>query len=143
MKKAEEINATKLNEEINLLYVAVTRTKNRIHIPETLMPNDFPKSAQIQVIEVLSEDEKEQLRATSTTQNAYNKDSKTEKSYSVDEVRVIHIGAYKPWTTELDNELTVMFCEGVSVKDMAKHFGRTKGAIISRIKKLELEELYG
>jgi DNA-binding MarR family transcriptional regulator len=36
-----------------------------------------------------------------------------------------------------------MYCEGVNVKDMAKHFGRTRGAITSRIKKLELEELYG
>jgi len=33
--------------------------------------------------------------------------------------------------------------EGVNPKDMAKHFGRTRGAITSRIKKLELEELYG
>jgi hypothetical protein len=48
-----------------------------------------------------------------------------------------------PWTDELDDELTTMYCEGVNVKDMAKHFGRTRGAINSRIKKLELEELYG
>jgi hypothetical protein len=35
-----------------------------------------------------------------------------------------------------------MYCEGVTVKAIANHFGRTKGAIYSRIKKLELEELY-
>lgn len=50
-KTTEEINTTKLNEEINLLYVAVTRTKNSIHIPETLMPSDFPKSPQNSLIE--------------------------------------------------------------------------------------------
>jgi len=138
-KKAVEINATKLNEEINLLYVAVTRTKNSIHIPESLMPVDFPKSTQIHIMKVVSEEEKQQAKSTETN----NQESKTEKAYSVDEVRTKHKDAYKPWTPELDTELTTMFCEGVNPKDMAKHFGRTRGAITSRIKKLELEELYG
>jgi len=138
-KKAEEINATKLNEEINLLYVAVTRTKNSIHIPESLMPIDFHKSTQIHIMKVVSEEEKQQAKSTETN----NQESKTEKAYSVEEVRTKHKDAYKPWTPELDTELTTMFCEGVNPKDMAKHFGRTRGAITSRIKKLELEELYG
>lgn len=137
-KKAEDINVTKLNEEINLLYVAVTRTKNSIYIPETLMPSEFSKSSQIHVMKVASEEEKEQQRNAVVAQ----KDEKTEKAYLVEEVRTKHREAYKPWTPELDNELTVMFCEGVNIKDMAKHFGRARGAITSRIKKLELTELY-
>jgi hypothetical protein len=36
-----------------------------------------------------------------------------------------------------------MYWEGVNIKDMAKHFGRTRGVILSRIRKLKLEELYG
>ena len=36
-----------------------------------------------------------------------------------------------------------MYCEGVNVRDISKHFERTKGAIHSRINKLELEEMYG
>jgi superfamily I DNA/RNA helicase len=142
-KKSEEINTTKLNEEINLLYVAVTRTKNSIHIPETLMPSIFPKSSQIHVMKVASKEEKEQQKKAIVTEKTEKTESKTEKAYSVEEVRTKHKDAYKPWTPELDNELTVMFCEGVNAKDMAKHFGRTRGAIKSRIKKLELEELYG
>lgn len=137
-KKAEGINTTKLNEEINLLYVAVTRTKNSIHIPEPLMPSEFPKSSQIHVMKVVSEKEKEQQRKEVLKQKTDKTESKTEKAYSVEEVRAKHKDAYKPWTPELDNELTVMYCEGVNVKDMAKHFGRTRGAITSRIKKLEL-----
>lgn len=138
-KKAKEINATKLNEEINLLYVAVTRTKNSIYIPETLMPILFPKSAQIHVIKTPDEKQKTDLAIKKTEKKELNK----QKAYAVDEVRTRHKDAYKPWTSELDEELTVMYCEGVNLKDMAKHFGRTKGAIISRIKKLELDELYG
>ena len=87
----------------------------------------------------VGEDEKQQAK----TIEKNKQESKTEKAYSVDEVRTKHKGAYKPWTPELDIELTTMFCEGVNAKDMAKHFGRTRGAITSRIKKLELEELYG
>jgi F-box protein, helicase, 18 len=142
-KKAEEINASKLNEEINLLYVAVTRTKNSIHIPETLMPSEFPKSSQIHVMRVVSDEKQGQSKATVTTIKSEIKEGKPEKAYSVDDIRTKHQYAYGPWTTELDDELTVMFCEGIHVKDMAKHFGRTKGAITSRIKKLELKELYG
>lgn len=138
-KKAKEINDTKLNEEINLLYVAVTRTKNSIYIPETLMPILFPKSAQIHVIKTPDEKQKTDLAIKKTEKKELNK----QKAYAVDEVRTRHKDAYKPWTSELDEELTVMYCEGVNLKDMAKHFGRTKGAIISRIKKLELDELYG
>src|SRR5690554_2887021 len=71
-----------------------------------------------------------------------NKSPKT-KAYSVEEKRKSHKDAYKPWIPVLDDELTVLYCEGNSVKNMAIHFGRTQGAIRSRIKKLELKELYG
>lgn len=143
--KEKSIIPEKINEEINLLYVAVTRTKNSIHIPETLMPKEFSRSSQIHVMKVLSEEEKETLAVQ--TQPTYPKTESQEatngKAYSFDEVRKTHKDAYKPWTEELDQELTVMYCEGINVRDLARHFGRTTGAIRSRIKKLELEELYG
>ena len=138
----EKVNLSKINEEINLLYVAITRTKNSIHIPQTLIPKEIPRSSQIHIMRVESEEgnrEKEILRVPKTEL----KDSIIEKAYLVDQIRAKYKDAYKPWTTELDDELTVMYCEGVNVRDIAKHFGRAKGAIRSRIKKLELEELYG
>jgi predicted DNA-binding protein YlxM (UPF0122 family) len=58
-------------------------------------------------------------------------------------VRKKHANAYKPWTPEQDDELTAMYCEDAGIKEMAEHFGRNKGAVLSRIKKLELEEKYG
>jgi F-box protein 18 (helicase) len=138
-KKVGEINPIKLNEEINLLYVAVTRTKNSIHIPEPLMPSEFPKSSQIHVIKVVSEEEKAQHRKAVITIKNDKIENKASKEYLIEELRVKHKDAYKPWTPLLDDELIVMFYEGVNIKDMAKHFGRTKGAITSRIKKLDLE----
>ena len=139
--KDKILNIDKINEEINLLYVAVTRTKNSIHIPSTLMPNDFSPSTKIHIMKVLSKEEKEELAVQK--QKTEKKEPANDKAYSVETVREKHKDAYKPWTQELDDELTIMYCEGINIRDMAKHFGRTNGAIRSRIKKLELEELYG
>ena len=139
-EQQEQSNLSKLNEEINLLYVAITRTRNSIHIPETLMPKELPPSSQIHIMRVEGEadkKEKEILKILEAEPNAvFN-----EKAYA--QSREKHSHAYMPWTIELDDELTVMYCEGVNVRDMSKHFGRTKGAIRSRIEKLELEEKYG
>jgi len=188
-----EENREKMNEEINLLYVAVTRAKNHLFIPEILLPKYHKKSPHIHpikeevkikkleddAIEDITMDEVMQImtgnsntRNTTETVKVYNvKDKKsatsarlhrvehkatskvspinkqetpnTKKAYSIEEIRKKHAQAYQPWTPELDHELTIMFCEKVSIKSLAQHFGRTPGAINSRIKKLELRELYG
>ena len=44
----------------------------------------------------------------------------------------------KPWTDDLDAELKSMFLSGKSKKEMGSHFGRSSGAISSRLRKLEL-----
>jgi F-box protein 18 (helicase) len=145
LKEAKEgslIN-DKLNEEINLLYVAITRTKNSIYIPETLMPVGFPTSSQIHVIKVLSEEEKEKLITLTkphTTQKTENNNIVKDKAYSVDGARKRNKDAYRPWTDELDTELRSMYLEGVNIHDIAKHFGRTIGGIASRIKKQGIEK---
>jgi len=145
--KKEEINLSKLNEEINLLYVAVTRTKNSIHIPEPLMPFDFQRSPQIHIEKVESEEKREEKQNVKIEykpiQKLNLKKEIKEKAYSVDKIRMNHKDAYKPWTEELDDELTEMYCKEESVIYMAVYFGRTQGSIRARIKKLELEEKYG
>jgi DNA-directed RNA polymerase specialized sigma24 family protein len=123
--------------------VAITRTRNSVHIPETLLPKDFPRSQQIHKMRVDSDADKNKNDYRAMLNQDDSIINKKAKAYSLDEVRNKHHDAYKPWTIELDDELTIMFCEGLNVKDMAKHFGRSKGAIHSRIRRLELEELYG
>jgi ATP-dependent exoDNAse (exonuclease V) beta subunit len=39
-----------LGEEVNLLYVAITRTKGILHIPEKLLPEVQPESKSIDII---------------------------------------------------------------------------------------------
>ncbi|MEM8527777.1 MAG: hypothetical protein AAGG68_24255 [Bacteroidota bacterium] len=55
------------------------------------------------------------------------------------EIRRTHRDAYKPWTRKLDLELAKMYTDGLSIKDLAQYFGRTKGAIRSRLEKLNIE----
>lgn len=64
-------------------------------------------------------------------------------SYSVYACRQEFPNAYTPWSEEDDFELTRMWCEGATVKELSAHFQRKPGAIGSRIKKLELAEKYG
>ncbi len=139
----KDLNKSRLNEEINLLYVAVTRTKNIIHIPEALIPTDIldsPHIRRLKVIKIEEEYESPSIKKNGSTGS--NESIIKEKAYSLEEIREKHKDAYKPWTRELDDELENMYCEGVNIRDMAKHFGRTTGAIRSRIEKLELEEKY-
>lgn len=46
----------------------------------------------------------------------------------------------QPWTNELDAELTVLHGRGFGTKDLAAHFQRSRGGILSRLKKLGLIE---
>lgn len=136
------LSISKLNEEINLLYVAVTRTKNIILIPEALVSKDFPASPNIRL---LKSDPAKFYKDNFDFNNSGNKKNisykeKSDKAYSVDNVREKHKEAYRPWTEKLDIELTKMYSERADLKSLAQHFGRTHGAIRARIMKLELEE---
>lgn len=134
-KSISQRTKTKLNEEINLLYVAITRAKHSIHIPETILPAHINNSSVIHRMKVAEEE-------ASTVPNTINKISNDCKAIDIEEIRKTHKTAYKPWTKELDDEFELLYCEGKKVSELAVHFGRTSGAIRSRIKKLELIEKY-
>ena len=61
-----------------------------------------------------------------------------EPLFSIYAARQENPNAYEQWTEEADAELKVMWDDGVSVADIAEHFGRKQSAIITRIKKLGL-----
>ncbi|MNE90659.1 hypothetical protein D3C80_1881980 [compost metagenome] len=113
--------------------MAVTRTKNTISIPEKLVPKNFPVSANIHLIKELPE-------KTAPKKYAFPKREEFQKETPnyIEKSRETNKDAYRPWTPELDEELTILWMEGINPKDLAKHFGRTKSAISSRMKKLEL-----
>ncbi len=139
--KDKELPIAKLNEEINLLYVAVTRTRNSMQIPEELLPADFIECPGIEVIAA----EEEEIEPTQKTQTASAKKTKTsaakEKTYDKEALRTTHKEAYKPWTSQMDDELVIMYGDGIGMSELASEFGRTKGAVWARIRKLELEDM--
>lgn len=131
----------KLNEEINLLYVAVTRTKNELHIPEQLLPADFPKLNQIKIIKKEETvDSKPVITERTATKSGFSKYTGSNgKTYSVELIRTKHGEVYKPWTAEQDEKLTQMFNNNTSDSEIIKYFGRNAGAIRSRLRKLGLK----
>ena len=142
----------KLNEEINLLYVAVTRARHKVIIPASLVPEGFIADQHVELIDI-EEDSEDDWDAPKIP----DEDANVKDYYQVNINRSLEDviktarqkqkkqpqNAYTPWTEEDDEELTVMYCEGRSLNEMANNFNRSKNAIRSRIRKLELEELYG
>ena len=59
-------------------------------------------------------------------------------TYSVEACRREYPNAYDPWTDEDDAKLAELWREGLSLDESADSFGRKRGAIISRMKKLGL-----
>jgi len=136
-KKDKDLDIAKLSEEVNLLYVAVTRARAKVYMPLTLLPEGMNPS---KTVIALKSAEKEQ--EVFVGKKGQFGEAKNEESYMT-RIKKTHKKAYQPWTSDLDDELTILYCEGLTVLDMAKHFARTTGAIRSRINKLELEEKYG
>ncbi len=152
----EPFNTAKLTEEINLLYVAVTRAKYTLYLPEAMAPKDFPFGKHIKAILKPSNGNsthkqgqpirgagpwtgKATMAGITPTAGKKKVSAKrtTEKSYTVAEKRQSTKEAYQPWNNELDRELLEMAGNGDSVDDIARYMGRTKGAIYARLKKLD------
>jgi len=129
----------KLLEEINLLYVAVTRTKKLLRIPISLLPEGIKPSESIQVITpIIPRAIKKEIILPNYKSRNKNLGATNTKSFTA--VRDTKQDAYQPWTAALDAELKEMFDTGFTYEKMAIHFGRTKGAIISRLRRLAILE---
>lgn len=138
--KKSNFNHIKVNEEINLLYVAITRTKNKLAIPVKFIPSSFQIIENSETIQVLKMEVPEEIQEEPATTSSVTQQVPVSKSYSVAEFRTRYKDAYRPWTDEIDKQLSELFAEGTKVKDLSVQFGRTSGAIRSRIKKLNLRE---
>jgi superfamily I DNA/RNA helicase len=113
----EPADKARLTEEINLLYVAVTRAKSVLYMPGTLLPQShIPTSASS--VKTL---------AKATRAQAYK-----EKRESLQK-------AGSAWTSADDARLVKLFEQGRSPKELARIFDRTQGSINSRLRKLLME----
>lgn len=112
--KAKEVDPKTLEEEINLLYVAVTRTKSLLHIPIRLLPTGFYV---------------EGMKSITTGTNLKIKNEvarqKTTKQYA-------------KWTNQEEAELTQLFLSGKPIQTISRLLGRTQSSVKNRIEKLDL-----
>jgi len=132
--KKGEVSTAALNEEINLLYVAITRSKNLLYIPENLLPEGFSLTKNIRSVTTEKEEPKPSSFYSKKSQSKRNKNPKKKRKSSP--------SAYQPWTSELDDELRQMFDAGTEVEVLAAYFGRTPSAIRFRLRKLGLFEYF-
>lgn len=150
-----ELDPGRVMEDINILYVAATRTQNKLIIPEEMVPMGFknPKNSSIEILE------KEELHEAESDWpeelmvwppsikmeqgkevNTKPAKGKPHAAQPFEKIRQSHGSAYSKWSEEQDERLEELFVSRTPVKEIAAEFGRTRGAIYSRIKKLGLQE---
>jgi ATP-dependent DNA helicase PIF1 len=73
-----------------------------------------------------------------TESSVKNKKEVKKKGKTLDEIRIKFPNAYRAWNKEEDEKLKKLFSKQIPIKDIAKEFGRKRGAITARLEKLEL-----
>jgi len=116
-----------INEEINLLYVAVTRAKYRVHIPSNILPEGFPSDQYIQAY------------APTVNEDAQNLPEPPEALKL--EIQKKYPNAYTKWTNEQDNILKHMLQQSSSIKEIAESLGRSTSSIRKRMGTLNIKHL--
>lgn len=115
----------RLDEEINLLYVALTRARSSLIVPEELFPlHEAAKRTPVRLTPVPGQP----------------RDSAKKRASTLQQQREQHAQAYAPWSEEEELQLGQLAVQGVSVNDMSKKLLRRCSAIRSRLKKLGLTE---
>lgn len=116
-RRDADIDVQRLAEEVNLLYVAVTRTKGNLNIPEELLGGNKEKEEKKPAKSFIKNTGK-----SHTYQAAPNGKGPT------------------PWKNSEDIRLLRMFGDGKPVAELARFFGRTPVEIVRRIKYLNGSE---
>jgi len=138
---ADVLQKEKLNEEINLLYVAVTRAKSALHIPEELLPKNFTPAAPIYVVKKEKEEKSDfgkrgKGASAMATDYEYSKALSKNANNDYQHERLARKNGSQTWSDEADDALRALFHRGVKLQQMAHHFGCKTSAIVARLKKL-------
>ncbi|MCF8305626.1 MAG: UvrD-helicase domain-containing protein [Ignavibacteriales bacterium] len=131
----------KLNEEINLLYVAITRAKNKLYIPESLLPDNYPSSQHIQKLP--------SRQAKSTRSDSRNEGVKGYvkdffKFDKTDDSPALKSTAFKDdhhWTNQQVLLLQKLHAGGSTLRQISKILNKSPGAIQIKLNKLRKEGL--
>jgi len=114
----EPVDISRISEEINLAYVAVTRSRNFLEFPECMFPDaDATLFAKRKIRDIVGLPKRRTGTPPASRRPAAG-------------------NAYKSWTKEEDKELLDLFGRGRSLLALAERFGRKQSAIRSRLSKL-------
>ncbi len=136
--KKEPLKNAKTFEEINLLYVAITRAKNILCIPESIVSIDLEASPHIEVLKIDKEEQQKKDKKNDKKNALENLQKIKQKKYNVESIQESNKDAYRPWSDSDDALLKKLFSSSDTIGEIAKQFGRTKGTIFARVKKLGL-----
>ena len=124
---------SRLNEELNLLYVAVTRARLLLHIPESLMPGNLPDSPHVMVVPG-----REKPVNRPTVERATSRPAATNgKGYSKRPVSSRPSGTAKHWSKDEDGLLLRLYHAGKTLHDISKVLERTPTSVQMRLRKLD------
>lgn len=146
-QRKDELQQPHWNEEINLLYVAVTRTCSTIHLPEALLPKNFPPSPLVKLVATKKAEDKKEPRTATTSR--YSSPGAFQKSRMPDRkaplkrhspIRRHSIERDSSWTREQDEELLDLYRGNLGVVAIAKYFKQKLDAIQARLRKLGVFE---
>ncbi len=152
MEFAEEMDNTdarytpaQINEEINLLYVAITRTKQELFIPESLLPENFPVFRNIHVVKSAEARQDSQGKAVPVTKAKFGAKKEPpkpwaskNKPYLQNRMEQKSKNTTLLWTEEMDIELSDFYGDGQSITQIAKHFGCSEASVKSRLRKINV-----
>lgn len=134
--KITQQSKDKLAEEINILYVAATRVKNKLKIPSEINPLQSIELAQ-QPQPVFNSNKKYYRNNHQDDWDLYassfnNKNEKSNYAKTTNHS--------KHWTDEDEDEASELFNDGVAIKDIAKKLGRGINGVKIKLMNMGLME---
>lgn len=128
----------RFREQVNLLYVAVTRTRYRLWLPQESVPPGYamPVGEQAELVGYPG------LGNTYLTVPAVLRAPVADAGRArAAPARLAREGA--PWTMQEEQTLTIGFCQDESIQQLAAKLARTQQEVKSRIEFLDLYDKYG
>ena len=135
-EKMNESNKNKLAEEINTLYVAATRARNKLILPPEINPlKSIGISSPVQSTII-----PEKKSYTPEFEQYWQSNKYNHRSYgrSYNEIKGINYG--KKWAVEEREELLDLFRSKIQVKKIAEKLGRTPYSVKRKLMDLGIEE---
>ncbi len=133
----EERQQLRWNEEINLLYVAVTRSRGHLSVPAALLPKGFIPGTDIIVRQPKPKEEPETAVKETTYSRPRNRwQGVKDEAPSYRESRLQQKNVGNAWSEESDESLRRLFHKGVPISKMATMLAKSKGAVLKRLREL-------